>query len=336
MRNPAFGPCSRHWSKLVTSVIIPSLGLDFGGQSRTFATRSNVGRLDGTFSTWSEIIVAAFAQCGIPEDVVIAVASAIDPEDGSAVLTNCPELGVLHPGDFVRQGCKNAILVHDLRAKDEEVPFADLELIVPGRAVPGIRKTVATISSGVGSKDTESGHTVWQPVGRRQRKILAALQRRYRDTQMLFSVEDLIGGQHLHKLYQAMIDIGDVPTEGLRWKLGQLLAMGNDLGPTMTAAALAGDSFARRFMKIFGSILGQYLRTLCLTVEGGARGGIVLTGGGLPLEVLIYLRDHTPMMKFWRGGRTHNEWISQIPLELSTDPFLGAKGALRMAYDLAA
>jgi glucokinase len=319
----------------VTQQNVQRCGLDFGGTQAGFlpCKGCNVIPLPTeSFSSMDDAVHYIVHHFGKPTLLVIGAAGDV-AENGEIKLTNRPDWPTFSPNGFdfrIR-------VVNDMFIKAAGLNAAEVEVLRGGRSIPGAIKTVVTISSGVGNAQlladgliisSEGGHTTWQPANELEDRVLQALRRQH-DTRY-FSVEELISGKHMFMLYDALVACGYEPwTNRAHAYIEQCRRTGVGIGPYLTDGAIRGEPFCVDFMAIVGSLLGQYLRNLAVFTL--AKGGIYLTGGVMQPAVARYLFKRTPLLKAFAGGRTHNDWLSRIPIYLVTDTELGAKGALQLA-----
>ena len=289
-----------------------------------------------TFGSLQDAVRHTVEQFGVPETMVIGAAGPVQT-DGSIDLTNRPDWPTFNPMEVgAALGCTITV-VNDMVIKAAGMLDAQVETLHPGREAADGSRAVVTVSTGVGNAQlrpdgtvvsSEGGHTTWQPADGLEDELLWAL--RHRHGTRYFSIEDLIGGGHLFKLYDALGASGyRLEPVGTRLRIENRRFTGAGIGPVLTELALKGDRFGELFMTVVGSLLGQYLRNLA--VFALPTGGIYLTGGVMKLSVAQYLYEKTSLREAFLGGATHNNWLADIPLYLIVDPNLGVKGALSLA-----
>lgn len=178
----------------------------------------------------------------------------------------------------------------------------------------------------------ESGHATWQAVSAIEQEYLRFLQGMY--PQLPVSVEQAISG---HFGFNHLFDfMGERITPGpfIQGHVQQYRRDHRDLGPVISAAAVDGDACCREIIRLFGSILGQYIRNLVLAGMCERDGGSIwLTSGVLqaPGVCEILMKEGTFYDSFVGRGVQHADLMELIPLYLITDRYVTVRGAFAMA-----
>ncbi|HEX6461834.1 MAG TPA: glucokinase [Candidatus Saccharimonadales bacterium] len=315
-------------------------GMDAGGTQISVLSSADgeIVTLPPDFGSMPEAIRWVVEHFGLPELLYIGGAGALDAQ-GNIEMTNRPAWPVFNPEEFGEEiGCK-IVVVNDMiiKAAALELDDVEIDLLRDGTEDPEGTKTIITVSSGVNNaqlfpdrttSSAEGGHTTWQPISELEDAVLQALRELHGSR--LFSVEELIGGKSLLKLYDALNKCGySLKNELHRQCIEQCRRTGTGIGPFITQLALAGEPFCVRFMGVFASVLGQYMRNTALFTLPTA--GIYVTGGVMQPDVARYVFAQQQLMAAFLGGNKHNELLSQIPIYLVLDQNMGVKGALRLA-----
>jgi glucokinase len=200
--------------------------------------------------------------------------------DGKADLTNARGWNLDEAALAAALGLRAVRLINDFAAPALAVPLlgpADLRpiggtrLIDPSQTVSLLGPGTGTgVSARVVDRDqmtilvTEGGHIGFAPADQVEREVLRILSARFGRV----SIERILCGHGIVNLHQALGEIE-----------GRIVP---ELAPSdVTGAALAGDPAALATMERFFAILGTVAGDLALV--HGARGGVLLAGGILPL-----------------------------------------------------
>ncbi|MEV0199756.1 glucokinase [Nonomuraea sp. NPDC050691] len=246
----------------------------------------------------------------------------------------------------------------------DESGYQRLTPAAEGGTGPGARLVVAVGSGvGVGHLDlhgrphgTEGGHIPWQPRTRRESDYLAWLRDRRTGARVPVpapvptrhaaapaatpasgpahtpagvSVEESISGErgfaHLYDFMALSIDPAPLLAAGVERARSERLG----IAPLVIAGALAGDEFCVEVMRLFGGILGQFLRSMALVTLG--RGGSVWLCGSVlrsPGVADFLMADGCLMAAFRPAGGEPADFLAEIPIHLVHDREIGVRGAL--------
>ncbi|TYB44225.1 hypothetical protein FXF69_25075 [Actinomadura chibensis] len=321
-------------------------GVDVGGTKahmrypdpRTGEVRSVETRCE-EYDSLDDLLRGCFRLAGcVPRALVAGVAGRVLP-DGDVHLTNRPAWPVFRRAEFGAAHGVDVAVVNDLVATAigaGELGGDGYRALLPD--VPrlgGAARAVVAIGTGVGAavvdadggvRSSEAGHVSWQPVTDDEAALLRFV--RAASGGPVVTVEQVLGGlagfRHLYDFLSGRRD----PGPGLRERVAARAAGGGELGPVLTAAAAAGDGFARELLALYGGILGQFLRDLLLVSHPeGAEvwlGGSVLQAPGIG-ELLV---SETPFReRMVCRGAQHADMLGRIPVLLITDRHVAAKGA---------
>ncbi|MBN6050983.1 glucokinase, partial [Nonomuraea sp. RK-328] len=235
----------------------------------------------------------------------------------------------------------------------------------PGAGPGGRARLVVAVDSGVGvgyldahgrPHGTEGGHIPWQPRTRREGDYLAWLRAHWpaprvpvqapgpaphtsapaatpaaapARTPAAVSVEESISGArgfaHLYDFVALNIEPAPLLAAGVERARSERLG----IAPLVIAGALAGDEFCVEVMRLFGGILGQFLRSMALVTLG--RGGSVWLCGSVlrsPGVTDFLMADGCLMAAFRPAGAEHANLMDEIPVHLVHDREIGVRGAL--------
>lgn len=308
------------------------MGVDAGGTLIRGLTELGETTVESAnFDSFEKALREIFRRLGTPQTVVIGAAGVVNAK-GNVSFTNRPEWPEFIPSKIEEElGCKIHV-VNDMGIKVAGLANATVQTLRDGVPVMGGPTAAVTVSSGVGSAvadSSESGHSTWQPTNELEDAVLRELRKSH-PGQQFFSVEELIGGNHFLTLYDTLRACGyELEHVGDQAYIEGCRRDDIGIGPFMSSGAIHGDEFCERFMKIVGSLLGQYLHNLAVSFL--PTGGIYLTGGVMQPEVVQYLINRTSLLEMMTGGSTHNGLIGNIPIYLIEDDLLGVKGALILA-----
>ncbi|GAA3148814.1 glucokinase [Nonomuraea roseoviolacea] len=222
----------------------------------------------------------------------------------------------------------------------------------PGEAADGRARLVVAVDSGVGvghldphgrPHGTEGGHIPWQPRTRRESDYLAWLRGHRTGSPApgahasppgsagAVSVEESISGSrgftHLYDFVALSIDPAPLLAAGVERARSERLG----IAPLVIAGALAGDEFCVQVMRLFGGILGQFLRSMALVTLG--RGGSVWLCGSVlraPGVADFLMADGCLTAAFRPAGAEHADLMDAIPIHLVHDREIGVRGALAL------
>ncbi|NUW32409.1 glucokinase [Nonomuraea sp. SMC257] len=145
------------------------------------------------------------------------------------------------------------------------------------------------------------------------------------------SVEESISGSrgftHLYDFVALSIDPAPLLAAGVERARSERLG----IAPLVIAGALAGDEFCVQVMRLFGGILGQFLRSMALVTLG--RGGSVWLCGSVlrsPGVADFLMADGCLMAAFRPAGAEHADLMDEIPIHLVHDREIGVRGALAL------
>lgn len=193
---------------------------------------------------------------------------------------------------------------HELQWLDSPRPQGGLVIAALG---PGTGLGVAGLLPTGEIIPSEGGHLAFAPTTEHELALLRQLWKRYPRV----SVERLLSGPGLSALYEAnaMLQSQTVPA----------------LAPeAVSAGARAGDPLCLRAMADFGAILGSVAGEMAIAL--GARGGIYLCGGILPL-VEDLVSPELLRARFNDKGR-FSDYCSRIPLALVRAEHNGLRGCM--------
>jgi glucokinase len=285
---------------------------------------------------------AALSDClqragGVPRTLVAGVAGRVLP-GGDVQVTNRPGWPVFRRAAFAEYLRNELVVVNDLVAMavgTGGLGAAGYRLLLPELPRPdGRARVVVAIGTGVGVAvvdahgtvhATEAGHIPWQPITTVEQDLLSFLRRRIPSE--VITVEQVLGGlDGFRHLYDHLVTRREPPVR----QDGRIIAAdGIPPGPAITAAALAGEELSRELVRIYAGILGQFLRTLMLTLlpEGGEvwLGGSVLQAPGL---CDLLMADGILRERFVSAGTRHDDLLARTPLVLIRDRAVAARGAL--------
>jgi glucokinase len=297
-----------------------------------------------------ELFLECFRLSGLTPQVLVAGVAGRPDRNGDVRLTNRPAWPIFRPADFAEKTGVLPRMINDMVAATAAVPelsASDYDLLtVDVKPSPNKANLVVSVGSGVGSAlmdpdghfwAAESGHATWQAVSPLEQDYLRFLQGIY--PRLPISVEQAISGHfgfnHLFDFVRERIDPGPYILEHVqRYRRDH-----RDSGPVITAAAVDGDACCREIMRLFGSILGQYIRNLVLAGMCESDGGSIwLTSGVLqaPGVCEILMQEGTFYDSFIGRGVQHAELMELIPIYLITDSYVTVRGAFAMAQSIAA
>jgi glucokinase len=221
-------------------------------------------------------------------------------------------------------GFENVVIQNDFVAMANGatvVPDDGFEILMPGKV--NYNKPVAVLGPGTGLGislivpgnplrilPTEGGHVSFSPQDELEREILL---HQLKDMSYL-SVENLISGPGLLRLYKAICDIRGA--DCLCRKPDEIVA----------SAEANPKSIARLAVITFCNILGGFAGNAALTM--GASGGVVI-GGGVSRHVSPFLNESEFKTRFRNRG--DGSWfVKEIPVRLIKAHFVALYGAAAM------
>lgn len=153
---------------------------------------------------------------------------------------------------------------------------------------------------------SEGGHMTLAPATDEESSLFALLRPALKHV----SAEKLLSGPGLIQLYLALGELRGAPVEDLA-------------AETITARALDGsDPLAADALDTFFALLGGFAGDVALTI--GARGGVFLAGGILPI-LIEPLKRSAFRTRFAAKGR-FSDYLEAIPTYVITDPYPGLTG----------
>lgn len=258
-----------------------------------------------------------------PTDAVVACAGYV--LDGRVIHANLP-----WPVDLAEvqreAGLRALAVINDFEAvayAAGEIPLETSQVLQTGdrNAVRGRPRLVLGPGTGLGAAlcldvagrlqviGTEAGQAAFAPVTPLEMDVLARLQR---DSSHV-SLEQLLSGPGLVRIYRALCDIAGVPV-----RLDQPAEIS-------TAAQTRADPQARLALDFFCGALGSAVGDLVLST--GAVGGVDLAGG-----ILTHLRevlaDSDFLERFLSKGTMRSQ-LERVPVRLIEHGQLGVIGAAR-------
>jgi glucokinase len=304
---------------------MPSLVADVGGTNSRLALVDPDGSpvrvrhfTNAEFSSFGDILASYLSDSGVrPEQAAFAVAGPV--EDQTVTMTN---LGwQLSASDLARAHDIGRVeLMNDFAAQAWGTLYiSDDELIKigGGRAIAGSSRAILGPGTGLGAGGLISTGSGWAAVsGEGGHVTLAAVTEG--EQSLITSVtaelghcsaESLLSGPGLLYIYRFLGGTGDQPQD-------------------ITSRALDGEPLALRAFDMFFNLLGTVAADLALIL--GARGGVYLTGGVLPV-ISKLLSASCFRQRFERKGRM-SRYLKAIPvcLVMAEDPALrGLAGYLR-------
>ena len=159
----------------------------------------------------------------------------------------------------------------------------------------------------------EAGQIALAPGNPREIEILRVLAR----DRAHVSVEDVLSGPGLLKLYKALCELRACPVQCTT-------------PAEVTAAALAdSDPAALEALQVFCGVLGSFVGDLVLLY--GASGGVWLAGGILP-QIQSFLLSSTFSQRYFNKG-VMRAYLEKVPVRLMDHGQLGVIGAAGMYLD---
>jgi len=234
-------------------------------------------------------------------------------------------------------GIPNVRLINDLEAAAHGViAISDPAALLPLQegSPPPERRALALVSAGTGLgvalmwwngeryqvAPSEGGHSDFAPQDHVEDALLAWLRAKFGHV----SYERIVSGPGLVNLYRFLREYRKAQEPD--W-LTQRIGSG-DPAPVVAAAALAGedavcDETLTRFVKIYGSVAGNYALTAL------AVGGVFL-GGGIAPKILDFMIDGRFREAFCAKGRMR-PLLERIPVQIVLDGKAGLLGAAALA-----
>jgi len=263
--------------------------------------------------------------------ITAAAFGAAGPKQGNGVkMTNRP-WSVDGEQVASRCGIPKVRIVNDLEASArglELLPERELKTIQAGRAVEGAPRAVLGVGTGLGvaylvacgkryqAVAGEGGHATFAPVTPRQVELVQAI----RAARGRASVEDILSGTGLSRIYEFMMARGDcaIPSpDALRPdRISKVAMEGTD---TMCSSALD------LFIECIGSVAGDHALNVMAT------GGVFLTGG-IVAKILPRLKSDHFRAAFCAKG-VHSALLKKIPVKAVMFERLPVLGAAAFAAD---
>jgi glucokinase len=281
------------------------------------------------------------ANC-LPRSLVIGAAGR-PKRNGDVRITNHPQWPTFLRDAFIGYLHIEVAVVNDMVAMLAglaNVSGLDCEAVTAG--VPpssNEAKLAVAVGTGVGGAymdsvggkhASEAGHMSWQAVTALEVDYLNFLQRL--SPGLTISVEWSIGGMrgigHMYDFMSGRKKPGPYIQERVR----RYRREGRGIGPVVTAAAVEGDGCCREVIRLFGGILGQFLRDMAVSSLSSG-GSVWLAGGVLQAPGLrdILVEDSSFLDRFLCTGAEHADLLQEIPIYLVPDRQVTVRGALAMA-----
>lgn len=263
-----------------------------------------------------------------PAAAVLAVAS--PAESDTISLTN---LDWTFSAEATRAelGLEALKVLNDFAAVARALPaLAADQLEQIGTGKPMKNSTLAALGPGTGlgvsglvpcgdswaALSSEGGHASLAPASDEESQLFALL----RPTLEHVSAEKLLSGPGIVQLYNGLAQLRGVTAEALP-------------SEAITARALdASDALAADTLAMFFGLLGSFAGDVALTL--GARGGVYLAGGILPVLV-DGLRASSFRERFAAKGR-FRDYLQAIPTYVIMDPYPGLTGLSAWVDELGA
>lgn len=298
------------------------------------------------YDSLEELFLTCFllAKC-VPTSVVAGVAGRIG-HTGDVRITNHPKWPIFRRDHFAQGLDIRLRLLNDLAATAAGVAQLapnEYELLTPDTAVPsGSTRLAVSVGTGVGTAfmdasgtvhSSESGHVSWQAVTRLEEDYLRSLQKAHPGVAV--SVEWSIGGLRGFDRMYDFISERKKPGPYIHQRVDRYRHEHRGIGPIITSAALKGDGCCQEVMRLFGAILGQYLRDMALVYLSNG-GSMWLTSGVLqaPGVCGTLIQDTLFLERFLGVGAEHSDLTQQIPVYLVTDREVAVRGAFALTCEV--
>jgi glucokinase len=287
---------------------------------------------------------------GRPRHIAVAIAGPRDENTGAVKITNSPwpvfnpvEAAVRYPGTTFET-------YNDMNAAAAGVAVAHSDnflLIKEGKASAKGNKAAVAISTGFGVGiaaynrstdgytliDCEMGHSGFQPYTEVQNKFLQFLYTKYSDPSWDLAIT---GGFGIDNWLEFLYDKIHAPKLG--GALEKAFEAGRPPGAVLLEFATEGvdedREAARTILEYMADLTATALSNVALTYK--TTGGIYLTGS-VSLALSEYWVEQTKFKKAFirKGSEGRAEWLEEfctnVPIYLVTDPHIGVKGALVLA-----
>lgn len=191
------------------------------------------------------------------------------------------------------------------------VPMAPILVLGPGTGF-GQALVLPRQAAGEWVVATQGGHVAFSPANSRE----IALLQYFRKYQDYISVEFLLSGDGLARLYQGLCTLSGVPEEDSALEAAMITEIAHGGVGVMA-------NVAREAIGIFWSILGGVAGDAVLAT--GARGGVFLAGG-MPLKMMNFLPKSDFFQRFSNKGKM-NDWLEGVPIHLINQPGAALYGA---------
>jgi glucokinase len=299
------------------------------------------------YDSLEDLFYACFHNAGCLPRTLVAGVAGRPGRNGDVRITNHPQWPVFRRESFAEDLGVALTTVNDMAAAAngiDELAESEYELLTHGLVTsPDSSKLIVSVGTGVGSAliepdgrvhSAESGHVSWQAVISLEEDYLRSLQRLHPGVPV--SVEWSIGGLHgFDRMYDFMSS-RKKPSPYIQEHVDRYRREHRGIGPVITSAAVGGDGCCREIMRLFGAILGQFIRNMVLTClsQGGS---VWLMSGVLQAPgVCEMLVDDTDFLaRVVSTGAEHTDLLQRIPVYLITDRQVAVRGAYAMTRRLA-
>lgn len=278
------------------------------------------------FSSIEQLLQAINDTAGHIDRIVIAAAGRLEA-DGKIQLTNV-NWAPFSPGDL--RGYGEVLILNDVQcAAGAMLTLGSHESRALNNATTRSSASLAvTLSTGTNSSlrdedgivhPAETGHTPWQPwrdqaTGGLSWRLLGRLQAA-NPGKVVITVEDALGGGRGFDALYDLVITEIKPSAALDEEIRDCRTTGVGIGPVITAAAIEGEECAQMCMRLWGPILGQYLRSLAL--HHLTKGGTIWLYGGIAegKGVLDFVMQETDFWHHFVGGEAPmSDLMRQIAL----------------------
>ncbi len=301
------------------------------------------------FTSVEAALASFFTSYGIkPGRVVLVLPGPVRPDNAPIRLTNLPDWPPFSAEQYLNETGIDVFATNDMTALCAGTTTLERLQVInlkSGKDVPRSTVLTVTLSTGVGDgvairpRDdkryliaaVEGGHITWQPCDAAEDDYLNWLRRQY-DCKSVSVERAISGGQGLRNLWDFLGQRS--PELHQEAEAISLQVVSQDIGPAITAGALAGNQLCERVMQLFGSILGGYLRDRALTTLPWS--GIRLVGGvatAMEGRVMGWLVKHTDMLERFLGGAgvVHADILNEIRVDLVLDTDVALRGLEKLA-----
>ncbi len=292
----------------------------------TFALRETAALRSASFASLQDAVQAYLASVSIrPDRACLALAG---PVTGEQIrLTNLPWT---FTRDELREACglRELYLINDFTALANAVPglgLEDLQQVGGDSPAAGATKVVLGPGTGLGLSGLVATGSRWVPVPgegghvsfpvRNGREL--AIRNRIGDSRSHVSVEQLISGPGLSRLYTVLAELdGRTPAAPAPEEITMLASTGQ-------------DPIAAETLNLFLTWLGRFSGDMALAF--GARGGVYL-GGGIAPKVLTELQSGHFREAFDDKGSL-SAYAAAIPVFVILARDAGLRGAAMFLSD---